>query len=66
MQAWRAGEFNARLWQDMVKFLPASFEGNLTNPRNALVAHSGMCLCLFVSALLPLFSLMLTNVRLVP
>ena len=41
LQAWRAGEFNARLWQDMVKFLPASFEGNLTQPRNALVAHSG-------------------------
>ncbi|CAL5225467.1 g8288 [Coccomyxa viridis] len=40
--AWRAGEFNARLWQDMIKFLPASFEGNLTQPRNALVAHSGM------------------------
>ena len=40
-QAWRAGEFNARLWQDMIKFLPASFEGNLTHPRNALVAHSG-------------------------
>ena len=41
LQAWRAGEFNARLWQDMVKFLPASFEGNLTQPQNALVAHSG-------------------------
>ena len=41
LQAWRAGEFNARLWQDMIKFLPASFEGNLTHPRNALVAHSG-------------------------
>lgn len=41
VQAWRAGEFNARLWQDMIKFLPASFEGNLTHPRNALVAHSG-------------------------
>ncbi len=25
----------------MIKFLPASFEGNLTHPRNALVAHSG-------------------------
>lgn len=41
LQAWRAGEFNAKLWQDMVKFLPTSFEGNLTQPRDALVAHSG-------------------------
>ncbi len=26
----------------MIKFLPASFEGSLTQPRNALVAHSGI------------------------
>ncbi|BDA40661.1 hypothetical protein COCOBI_01-3140 [Coccomyxa sp. Obi] len=39
---WRTGEFNTRLWQDMMKFWPATFEGEFTQPRDILVSHSGM------------------------
>ena len=43
MQVWRTGEFNTRLWRDMMNFWPAPFEADLTEPRAALVAHGGAC-----------------------
>lgn len=42
LQVWRAGKVDTRLWQDMMKFWPATFEGALTQPQDALVAHAGM------------------------
>ena len=35
-----------RLWQDMMKFWPATFEGEFTQPHDILVSHSGAHACL--------------------
>ena len=41
LQVWRSDGFTTQLWADMMRFWPAPFEGPMTQPREALVAHAG-------------------------